>query len=229
MDNNNNNKDDVGSSFAGSNQRLPAYDPALFNSANINVSQNSSWGAHNGLYSGQSRAGHQVPTWQQNGSAISPYTSQPALQQTATHVSSTFAPNQYGGYAQNLPYGPPQYDPALFAPSPTSQGYDNFTCPQSTQATNTIAPQALQHNAQPIATTTSAWNNSNHPVDPGGHLRPANHAAYTPVFTVPIPQGRDHGYFSIIDPNELARATDSIRLGEYVHVGKKALEWPATR
>lgn len=217
------------------NQQYNAFDTNMNNFVNGNdpAFSNPSWP----IPESQSRANPPSYGLQQNGGYlantnahqsynghVSPY-GQPASHSPASFNPSAF--NNYGGQ-QAYPYRQPQqYDPSLVQNVNHGQTYGN---------PGTIAPQALEHEASPYgnpyAGSTFASNFSNQPrpsrpvaVAPPPQQRPIDQR----VLAASMPHGADAGMFSIIKFDDLARATKSERMGNFVNVGSEALEWDCTR
>ncbi|TKA57900.1 hypothetical protein B0A55_12977 [Friedmanniomyces simplex] len=140
-------------------------------------------------------------------------------------MNGTAMQNAFGGYPPQQtfqPYQQPQYDPTLFTP-----GYGN-----PPQNLGTIAPQALQQPRSP-APVGDTYGGAVLPQSATGQQRmssvstPANVNQHALIAA--IPKGIDNGFMSTINFDQLVRATNSERMGNYLSVGRDAQEWPVHR
>lgn len=215
------------------NQQYNTYDNANNNMNYVNGNEpafpNSPWP----IPDYQSRA----PSYnlQQNGGHLTSTNAHPNYNghaspygQSTNHSPGPFNQNAYYGVQQSFPYRqPPQYDPSLMQQTINNgQGFGN---------TGTIAPKALDQQASPYgnpyAGTTyqpANFNNQprpNRPVAPPVQQQPVNQSQLAAT----VPAGADAGMFKIIKFDDLAPATKSERMGNFVNVGVEALEWDCTR
>lgn len=157
---------------------------------------------------------------------------QPANQSPASFNQNSFS---NFGSQHNFQYRQaPQYDPSLIHSVNNGQSFGN---------SGTIAPQALEHGISPYGNpyaganfAPSTFNNQsrNRPIAPPLQQHPQQQHTQSPVvdqraLAATVPHGADAGMFSIIKFDDLARATKSERMGNFVNVGTESLEWDCTR
>lgn len=208
------------------NQQYNAYDSLNFLNGNETAFPNPTYPPS---YSLQQNGGHLASTNAHpnyNGQA-SPYG------HSTTHSPAPFNQNAFSNFGTQQGFqqyrNPPQYDPSLI------QTANNHGQTFSNSAT--IAPQALEHETSPYGNPyagnnfpTNNFNNQarlNRPVAvaPPPQQRPVDQR----VLAASVPHGADAGMFSIIKFDDLARATKSERMGNFVNVGSEPLEWDCTR
>lgn len=221
-------------------QQFNAYDNlTLFQHGTDSNFTDASWGVNASEYGSQSRG--QLPAvnnaWQQNANHLSvPSTHAGYSGQASPYgrpLNQSPVPfnqnqNQFQNYGQQQqgfqPYRQSQFDSSLFSQPGTAQ---NFNA--------TITPQALDRDAQSNFGGSPYGNHAfpnnfgqTPPLRPNStqsHARPVNQKA---LFDH-LPKGVDSGMFSIINFDNLARASNSERMGNYVNIGKESLEWGCTR
>ena len=224
-----------------------AYSNDLFNGADQNFND-PSWSLNSGNnFSTQSRAQPALPTtWQGNANHLptaaangNGQTPQYAYARGLSNSPAPFQHNPYGAFPQQQqPYQQSSYDPALFNQTTSAPGFNGsyvqYNAPP--HHIGTIAPHALQQQQQVRATPT-----------PPNHYAGVNYTqnafqqqrlATRPATSVPvnqhalaatIPKGQNAGLFSNVGFDEMARATNSERMGGYVNIGRQPLEWPVNR
>ncbi|GIZ42737.1 hypothetical protein CKM354_000599600 [Cercospora kikuchii] len=227
--------------FADSQQQYNSYD--IFQSGNefSNPNNDASWGLNASNFNSvdQSRAQHPpaVPSWQQQNN---PLAAQSAYDGTSSPYGRSmnqspgaFTQSNFGniGAQQAYPYRQQQVAAPHLNQGNNGQAFHNGFVP-SGQAANTIAPHALNHHQQRP--------------NEGNYMPSAAHAAYQnrmPLVQQParridhkalasaIPKSAPAGMFSIINFDELSRATNSERMsnGAFVSIGKEPIEWDVTR
>jgi len=231
--------------FTDSTHPYHTYDNQFLNGPEYPIYNDASWGLNASAVPAQSRASQPgVPGWQPNANHLSanpPHGSlngQPSpYARSLSHSPAPFGQNPYGGFSnqQNFPR-PQQYDAAFFNSSTTGQSYSggNYTS-YGTQAQShgTIAPQALQQQTRLPASTSQPYAG---PTLAQSTLAQSRFPTQPPIKTVDqgslvaaIPKGNEAGILSIINFDQLVRATNSERLGNFVNVGKEAHEWPINR
>jgi hypothetical protein len=242
--------------FADSQQQEPhqiqqynAYETSSFlsTSANPNFNHEAAWGVNASEFAGnphtqqQSRAPSYHVQANFGHAQASPYVRSVNNQSPSQFNQTNFA--NYGGQQQqqqNFQYRQTQqYDPTLVAPTNGKQY--NFFDAQSSNA-GTIAPQALDQKS------TSRTNFGGAPYVGAGYQPTEYNSARSktlPPNTVPppnqarpvdqnaligaIPKGADAGMFSIIRFDDLARATNSERMGNFVNLSNEPYEWNISR
>ncbi|KAK5133744.1 hypothetical protein LTR08_007394 [Meristemomyces frigidus] len=212
----------------------------------------ASWGVNaSNNYPNPARGQPALPqSWQQNANHLSTNAAQSnqigqaspsAYGRSLSHSPAPFAQNPYGGFGnqQNFQYRQPSYDPALFNNAATTgQDFNTSyaTYGNQAQTQGTIAPQALEHETRMPATANGAtYDAASYPQNAFGQARIAR--APAPVtgntdqhaIVAAIPKGLDAGYHSIINFDEMVRATNSERMGQYINIGKQTLEWQVNR
>lgn len=216
------------------NQQYNAYESMNFLNGNEPAFSNSAWP----VPEYQSRANPQSYGLAQNGGHLASSNAHPNYNghtspygQSTTHSPAPFNQNAFANFngQQNFQYRQPQqYDPALLQTVNSGQNFGN---------SGTIAPQALEHETSPYgnpyagpnfpSTNFSNQARPNRPVAP-----PPQHQQQRPVdqraLAASVPHGADAGMFSIIKFDDLARATNSERMGNFVNVGNEPLEWDCT-
>ncbi|EOD51449.1 putative c-x8-c-x5-c-x3-h type zinc finger protein [Neofusicoccum parvum UCRNP2] len=138
-------------------------------------------------------------------------------------------------------------DPALM--SAATAEHSNFTTTASnsnmrayaTSAASTIAPQALQSRQSPYGGATppvSDFQTQQTQQRQNSAVQQQAPASTPPAATTPTyvpappakypdaPTGKAVGKFYVVEPNELAKVTNSLRLHEFVHIGNDAIEMP---
>lgn len=139
---------------------------------------------------------------------------------------SSYGQNSYSNFNQNFQYqqSQPQYDPALFQSH--GQNFNYSSTNYQTPNAGTIAPQALQQDAQSSYGNRPAFSGYQGQSGPSNFSN--NHADHR-KFLANIPAGANAGMFSIIDFDRLAQATGTTRMGNYVNVGQETLDWNINR
>ncbi|GME38326.1 c-x8-c-x5-c-x3-h type zinc finger protein [Neofusicoccum parvum] len=138
-------------------------------------------------------------------------------------------------------------DPALM--SAATAEHSNFTTTASnsnmrayaTSAASTITPQALQSRQSPYGGATppvSDFQTQQTQQRQNSAVQQQAPASTPPAATTPTyvpappakypdaPTGKAVGKFYVVEPNELAKVTNSLRLHEFVHIGNDAIEMP---
>ncbi|KAL1634136.1 hypothetical protein SLS56_002439 [Neofusicoccum ribis] len=135
-------------------------------------------------------------------------------------------------------------DPALM--SAATAEHPNFTTASNsnmrayaTSAASTIAPQALQSRQSPYGGATppvsdfqqtqQRQNSAVQQQAPASTPPAATTPTYVPAPPAKYPDaptGKAVGKFYVVEPNELAKVTNSLRLHEFVHIGNDAIEMP---
>ena len=219
-------------SMFGHSQQINAYD----NPYQAGVDQ-SSYDASWGVNASQSRAPHvSAPSWSYNASLTSapPTQANNTAVRSLTNSPALYAQQGFGGYAppQNFHYRQPQYDPSLVSPH-FDQNFAYSKVDYQVPNAGTIAPHALQHDPRASHPTHSPYNRA--PYQPNG-LVPQRQPKPTPIAYVDqiklisaISAGKNGGRFSIIDFDELATATGSERMGNFVNIGIEAQNWDVNR
>lgn len=224
--------------FADNNHRYNAYESMNFLNGNEPTFPNPAWpvpeyqsrSVNTPSYSLQQNGGHLAST-----NALSSYNAQSSpYGHSAAHSPAPFNQNAFGNFGgpQNFQYRPPQqYDSALVQNVNNGQAFGD---------SGTIAPQALEHETSPYgnpyAGSAFPSNNFNNQINQARHNKPAAsplQQQQQPIdqrtLAALIPPGADAGMFSIIKFDDLARATKSERMGNFVNVGSEPLEWDCTR
>jgi hypothetical protein len=224
-------------------QQYNAYETPQYLSTAADSSFNpENWGV-NADFAGPHQSGtpnYHVPnSFSNNNAQALPYN------RNSNQSPSQFNQTNFSNYGiqqhqqqQTFQYRPPQqqYDPSLVAPA-NGQTYNFFDAQSSN--TGTIAPQALDHEpsarralgvspyvgtGNPQQSATFNQTNSSR-LPPPNQPRQVNQNALIAA----IPKGADAGMFSIIEFDNLARATTSERMGNFVNVGKESYEWNISR
>ncbi|KAF2211714.1 hypothetical protein CERZMDRAFT_98147 [Cercospora zeae-maydis SCOH1-5] len=226
--------------FADSQQQFNSYDIFQSGSEFSNPTNNdASWGLNASNFNSvdQSRAQQQhppaVPSWQQNNplAAAAGYdgTSSP-YGRSMNQSPAAFTQSNFGniGAQQAWPYRSQQQ----FATPQGSNGqpFHNGFAPPG-QAAHTIAPQTLNHHQRPNeanympAAAPAAYQNRLPNVQQ--QARRIDHK----VLAGAIPKSTSAGMFSIINFDDLSRATNSERMtnGAFISIGKEPVEWDVTR
>ncbi|KAK5114595.1 hypothetical protein LTR85_010172 [Meristemomyces frigidus] len=233
--------------FPADNQQYHAYDNSFLNGTD-QAFNDASWGVNaSNNYPNQSRGQPALPQgWQQNANHLSANSAHgnPNGQASPTpygrslsHSPAPFAQNPYGGFGnqQNFQYGQPQYDPALFNPSTTGQGFNSSyaTYGGQTQTLETIAPQALEHEARTPSASGNTYDGMNYGQNAFGQTRFAKAPTAASIdqhaLVASIPKGSDAGYHSVINFDQMVRATNSERMSNYLNIGRQTYEWPVNR
>lgn len=232
--------------FPADSQQYHAYDSSFLNGTD-QAFNDASWGVNAGNnFSNQSRGHNAVPQgWQQDANHLSANSAHGNLTGQASptpygrslsHSPAPFAQNPYGGFGnqQNFQYGQPQYDPALFNPSTTGQGFNSNYATYGGQLQNlgTIAPQALEHEVRAPAANGNAYDSVSlcqNYGPPRIAKAPTTSNIDQQALVASIPKGIDAGYHSIINFDQLVRATNSKRMSSYLNVGNQTHEWPVNR
>lgn len=226
--------------FADS-QQFNAYD-SLFPSGTDQNFSDASWGLNASQYPVPSRGQNaSAPSWPQNAnhlSAQSPHQQVngqvPPYARSLSHSPAPFGQNAFNGYGaqQNFQYRQQsQYDPALVTQPAFGQNFHSYsTTDYQVPNAGTIAPHALEHDARSTAFGGASYNSSEHTKNPVGRPRLARPEIVSQaVLTSGIPNGYNAGYFSIINYDNLARATNSERMGNFVNIGMEALNLDVNR
>ncbi|KAK4540156.1 hypothetical protein LTR36_009742 [Oleoguttula mirabilis] len=233
--------------FPADSQQYHAYDSSFLNTTDQAFNE-ASWGVNaSSNYPSQSRAQPALPQgWQQNANHLSANSTHGNLNGQAppipygrslSHSPAPFAQNPYGSFGnqQNFQYGQAQYDPALFNPSTTGQGFNSSyaTYAGQPQTLGTIAPQALEHEARTPTTSGNIYDGMNYGQNAFGQTRAAKAPGTANIdqnaLVATIPKSNDAGYLSVINFDQMVRATNSERMSNYVNIGKQTYEWPVNR
>ncbi|TKA30718.1 hypothetical protein B0A50_02438 [Salinomyces thailandicus] len=226
------------------NQPYHTYNSDFLNGPDQNFND-AGWNLNPGNnFSHQSRGQTALPTtWQGNANPVSTATGnangQPSPYAFSRGLSNSPAPfqqNPYSGFQyQQQQYQHQQFDPAIFNHAASGRSFNNgyFQYGTANQALGTISPQALQQQARGPTTTSNnhaGMNYSSNTLDQQRFARTptslsTNQQAPLPV----IPKGKNGGLHSTVDFEEMARATNSDRMGSYLNIGRQTLEWPANR
>lgn len=225
-------------------QSYHAYD-ALFPNGPDQSFDDASWGLN-------ASNGYQIPPsgqpvvssgWQPNANNLSATSAHTNYNQQTTpysrslsHSPAPFGQNAFGVYGNqtNYQYSQPQYDPALISSSnygqPSSFNHVNYSLPQ--QSPGTIAPQALQHETR-LPQTTNQNDVQNFAQSSRSQLGvakgPVNDYVNHSALVAAIPKGTGSGMHSVVNFDQLVRATNSERMGSYLNVGKQTHDWPVNR
>lgn len=229
--------------FADSQQQYNAYG-SLYSSADVDQSsfEDNGWDMNPSTYA-QSRAQHvPSPSWPQNAnqnppapSHLSNSTGQPSpYARSLSHSPAPYGQSGFTGYpAQNFQYQQhqPQYDPALFQQPSHGHGQNLNYSAATYQTINpgTIAPQALENARSPAFNPRHNYGQNyptnNNPAQRAG----SNNIVDQKQLSVSVPAGADAGLFSIINFDQLARSTNSSRMGNFVNIGNEPLNWDCNR
>ncbi|KAK5686721.1 hypothetical protein LTR17_026898 [Elasticomyces elasticus] len=193
------------------NQQYHAYDNQFLNGTDSNF-QDASWSLN---------ASNTLPPIPVSNSHLN------NVNRSLSHSPAPFGQNAFNGYPAQQSFQPyqqqAQYDPAIF-----NSGYNH----QQPQSLGTIAPQALQQTRSP-APTGNPYAGLNYGSNNIGQQRNGSLGTSTNVnqhaLIAAIPKGVDNGYMSVIDFDQLVRATNSERMGNFISVGRDAQEWPVNR
>jgi hypothetical protein len=241
--------DGFGNLFADSSQpQYHTYDTPFLNGPDHqNFTSDASWGLNASAFPASSQAGQQsVQAWSQNANHLSASSTHGGLNgpgspysRSLSHSPAPFAQNPYGGFnsQQSLQYRQSPYDPSLYNTTNVAQTYgsNNFSgFPTQAQSAGTIAPQALQQETRSPAFANHPYatvNRGQPALAQQSFARPSAPPVDQKQLLAAIPKGSDAGSFSVIDADQLRRATNSERMTDYVYinVGKEAQEWPANR
>ena len=152
----------------------------------------------------------------------------PAYSRSLSHSPSPFGAG-FGGYPGQsngtFQYQQPAYDPNLF--NNNVAGFQN-----QPSHPGTVAPQALQQALRSPAPTSNVYNAVNFAPTTYAQQRPASTtsaAVDQHALMRSIPKGAENGLFSTIDFDQMVRATNSERMGNFATVGREAQEWPINR
>ncbi|KAI7521055.1 hypothetical protein KC316_g19657, partial [Hortaea werneckii] len=239
----------------GDGQQYHAYNNDFLNGSDQSFS-NSNWDLNAGAAFNQSRGQPALPTtWQSNADHLStaagntnPQIAQYAYARGMSNSPAPFHQSPYGGFPpqQRPPQQFPQaqYDPALFHASTPHPGFSGNYAPYANpppQTLNTIAPQALQQQQQqqqqqqvrPSSTPTNNYAGLNYAQNafprPVVARPPSSVNVNQQALVASIPKGQDAGFYSTVSYDDMARATNSERMGAFVNIGRQPLEWPANR
>lgn len=227
--------------FADS-QQYNAYDNLFHTGADQN-SYDASWGVNASNYPVQSRAQHTVaPSWPQNANHLSAppahanINGQPSpYARSLSHSPSPYGQNAFNGYGapQGLQYRQPQYDPSLVSPHTFNQNFNYSTTDYQIPNAGTIAPHALQHEPRSSSFSHNPYDGSPYQVNNFGQSRPNKSFIPETVDQVKlisaIPKGKNGGRFSIINFDELAKATNSERMGNFLNIGTETHNWDVNK
>ncbi|KAK5164923.1 uncharacterized protein LTR77_009588 [Saxophila tyrrhenica] len=222
----------------GDSQQYNAYDN-LFQTGNEQSPYDASWGVNASNFPAVSRTQPQhlsAPSWPQNANHLSsshisgqqsPY-SRPLSHSPAPYPQNAF--NSYGAQ-QGFHYRQPQYDPSVVTPQSLNQNFSPYsTANYATNNGATIAPHALQHENRspayghnPYGTPTFPANNAR----PPSAVQPATVDQHKLVAS--IPAANNAGFFSIVNFDDLSRATKSERMGSFLNIGTEAQNWEVNR
>ncbi|KAF2485294.1 hypothetical protein BDY17DRAFT_100362 [Neohortaea acidophila] len=228
--------------FADSQQQFNAYDN-LFQSGPGQSPYDASWGLNAGNYPSQSRVQHSsTPSWPQNTNHLSLPPAQGNLHAHAAPYHRPLAPSPapYGGQNAVDTYQTPhtyqyapQYDPSLLPQHAFNQNFNYSTADRHTPNAATVAPHALQQEKSSSAFAHNPYGAPSYQVNSVAQSRPLNPStpdvADQRQLMASIPQGTNAGQFSIIRFDDLANATRSQRMGNFVNVGVDALNWDLNR
>jgi hypothetical protein len=172
--------------------------------------------------------------WQPN-TALDDYNTQ-----AFTKSPSSLQASSYSGYGNAQPYSHSTFDPSLVSgatngPSSFELGPSPYGQLQPIQH-GTIAPQALEHERPQIV-------RPNQTLDPQVYARPSTVDVTGYARAVPqaptvdqaalysaIPAGTRSGDFWMVEPDVLAKATNSTpHLDSFIHVGQTELEYPINK
>ncbi|KAF2767648.1 hypothetical protein EJ03DRAFT_143692 [Teratosphaeria nubilosa] len=222
-----------------SNPQYHAYDTSFLNGPDSQSFNDAGWGVNASSNSNQSRAGQ--PGWLQNANQYPAGTNQ-QYARTLSHSPASFNQTACSGFdgPQNFQqqYRQPQYDPALLHTATAGQPYgnnhatsNNLGYSNQIQTSATISPHALQQQARSSAVVGNAYNafNRNAYSHTAFSGQPMAQNVNQRDLIQAIPTGDGSGYFSTIGIDNLAHATNSERLGNFVHIGKQAHEWPVNK
>lgn len=239
----------------GDGQQYHAYNNDFLNGSDQSFS-NSNWDLNAGPGFNQSRGQPALPTtWQSNADHLStaagntnPQIAQYAYARGMSNSPAPFHQSPYGGFPpqQRPPQQFPQaqYDPALFHTSTPHPGFSGNYAPYANpppQTLSTIAPQALQQQqqqqqqqqARPSSTPTNNYAGLNYAQNafprPVVARPPSSVNVNQQALVASIPKGQDAGLYSNVSYDDMARATNSERMGAFVNIGRQPLEWPANR
>ena len=227
--------------FADS-QQYNAFDN-MFQPGFDHNSNDASWGINASAYPGQSRAPQtNAQAWPQHANHLpaasthvglsgqtSPY-GRSLSQSPASYGSNNF--NNYGAQ-QNFQFRHPQIDPTLVPSQAYSHGFNYAATNYQIPNAGTIAPHALEHETRPPTYNRSPYAGGDYPMGNTNQGRPMKPFVAETVdqkaLAGAIPNGKPAGYFSIIDFDDLANGTNSERMGNFVNIGKDALNWDVNR
>ena len=229
--------------FADSQPQFNAYD-SLFSTGADQNSFDASWGVNASSFPAPSRAQNAAPSsWAQNANHLST-THAPAhlngqadsYARSLSHSPSPFGQNGFGGYGghQNIQYQQPAYDPSLVPPSNFGHSFNYSTTNYQVPNAGTIAPQALEHETRsPVYGRNQYEGTPNYNLSNAGQSRSIKPSTQTFVnqqeLLSTIPKGNNAGYFSIINFDDLAKATSSERMGNFLNMGKEAYNYESNR
>lgn len=224
--------------FGDSHQYNNAYDN-LFQSGTDQNPYDASWGVNASNYPAPSQQSL-APSWPQSANHLSTTSAGINGQPSPYGRSLSHSPVPYGQNAfnnfnpqQNFAYPQPQYDPALVPPQAFNQGFNNFsgaTFPSSNAGT--IAPHALQQDPRQSILARSPYETPNYLVNnPQPRNKSLAESAIVDQHALvsSIPEGRNAGYFSVINFDELSRATGTERMGSYTNIGPEPQHWDVNR
>ena len=227
--------------FADS-QQYNAYDNLSQPGADPNF-YDASWGINASAYPGQSRAPQtSAQAWHQNANHLSTAPAHAGFNSQATPYARSlsqspapFGQNQFNNFnpQQNFQYRQPQYDPTLVSPHAYGQAFNYATTNYQTPNIGTIAPQALEHEARPPTFNRSPYAGVDYPMGNTNQARPIRPYGSETIdqraLAAGIPNGKPAGYFSIINFDDLSKATTSERMGNFLNIGRAAQNWDITR
>ena len=226
--------------FADS-QQTNAYDNLFQTGADQN-SFDASWGINASNYPAPSRAQNPpAPSWLQNANHLSTSSAHqhtndqaPPYGRSLSHSPAPFGQNAFNNYGaqQSFQYRQqPQFDPSLVAPHGFGQNLSTYsTTDYQVPNAGTIAPHALEQQTRSPAFASNSYDDSEHAVNKIGRPRLARPEIVNQnALAAAIPNGSNAGYFSIIKFDDLAKSTGSQRMGNFLNIGKEALNWDVNR
>ena len=223
---------------------------------NLNFFQNgadssftdASWGINASDYpnQNQSRGQQSAPSWQQNANHLSNQSANAGYAGQASpspygrpmnQSPNPYAPHAYGNFGaqQAYPYRQQQYDPSLGTQSGNNGhnfnlGMHGYNSP--VPSGSTVTPQTLNRPAflgNPYGGTgyqpNYAQGTANRPLSATPQIRSVDPRTLVSA----IPRGANSGMFSVIDFNSLSQATNSQKMGNFVNVGKEAIDFDCSR
>ena len=234
--------------FANSNlfadsQQYNAYDN-LFQPGADQSSYDASWGINASNYSGPSRAPHaSTPSnWSQNANHLSAPSTHASINgqpsqygRSLSHSPSPYGQTPFNGYGTqpNFQYRQPQYDPTLVPPHAFARGFNYPTANYQPPNAGTIAPHALEHETRSPSFARNPYERSDYTMSNASISRPNKSSTADIVdqkaLVAAIPHGNRGGYFSIINFDELAKATKSERMGNFLNIGIESGNWDVNR
>ncbi|EME46038.1 hypothetical protein DOTSEDRAFT_70133, partial [Dothistroma septosporum NZE10] len=222
--------------FGNSHNYSPYDSLNLFPNGSDSTFNDASWGVNANPSRGQP-----VSSWQQSANHLAATSSHAGFNGQSTPYGRNlnqspvpFSQTQFGNYGapQNYQYQQPRYDPGLVTRNANGQNFNlgshGFSSPVPNGAT--ITPQALQREPQQSNLQYSIPQDFGQAMPDRAISNPLQYRAVDQkALLASIPNGVDTGMFSIINFDNLTRATNSERMNNFVNVGKEAIEWDCTR